>query len=112
MSEQIKDGTGIVVGDSALMRVENNRAWVNNVDISGNSIGDPLSRFKSSDRDQSSPNIRYFGLNDTVGSWYILRSSGISPILEEDRYVSGSTDYLTNWSNRASLTYDYFYNVF
>jgi len=51
----------------------------------------------------------YGGYVDKDGNWFISReelSSG------SYRYVRGSSNFSTNWTNRASLTYDYFNNVF
>lgn len=50
----------------------------------------------------------YFGYMNKDGAWYISRedSSG------NYRYTKGASDFSTNWTNRASLTYDYFDNIF
>jgi len=49
----------------------------------------------------------YFSFLNVKGNWYImyLTSSGA-------RYCSGSSNYSSNWANRASLNYDYPYNIF
>lgn len=65
--------------------------------------GDPLSKYKVSD----DLNDNYIGFVATDGSWYILwNNSG------QFRYARGSSNYPVNFSNRANLVYDYFYNVF
>lgn len=40
--------------------------------------------------------------HETDGSWYIYRRTRDTNLRE---YASGSSDYLTNWTNRASLVY-------
>jgi hypothetical protein len=47
----------------------------------------------------------YAGSVARDGRWRILRLVNDSEI----RYATGTTDYLTNWTNRASLTYGYLY---
>ncbi|HHD92284.1 MAG TPA: hypothetical protein ENL06_01500 [Candidatus Portnoybacteria bacterium] len=58
-----------------------------------------------SDIDDSSP--AYYGFVDKDGNWYIMKED-----TGTYRYCKGTTDYSTNWSNRASLTYDYYDNIF
>jgi hypothetical protein len=48
---------------------------------------------------------KYYGFLDASGNWYILQLTTTAA-----RYIKGATDYATNWTNRAGLTYDY-YNV-
>jgi hypothetical protein len=43
---------------------------------------------------------KYYGFTGLGGAWYIMRKNG-----EEYRYTRGSTDYATNWTDRASLLY-------
>lgn len=61
-----------------------------------------------SDTDDST-NPKYYGFLAKDGQWYILRENTTS---KQYRYVKGTTDYPTNWTNRASLTYDYVDAVF
>lgn len=49
----------------------------------------------------------YAGYLNKTGGWFILRDDGASY-----RYAKGSSGFTTNWTNRASLTYDYYDNVF
>lgn len=112
MTEHIADATGQSTPENGTMRVDNNAAWVNFVNSNGTSVHDPLARFKSSDRDQSSPGLRYFGFLDITGSWYIMRSSGANNLILEDRYVAGSSAFTTNWANRSGLTYGLFNDIF
>jgi hypothetical protein len=44
----------------------------------------------------------YVGYEHTDGRWYIYRRTRANNV---KLYASGSTDYATNWSDRASLTY-------
>lgn len=49
----------------------------------------------------------YAGYLYKTGAWFILRDDETSY-----RYAKGSSNFTTNWTNRASLTYDYYDNVF
>ena len=69
------------------------------------SEGDKLHNYKLSDVEEGAT-YTYLGYLAKDGSWYIVR-------IENDktfRYVKGSSGY--DWSDRASLTYDTFDNVF
>lgn len=59
--------------------------------------------------DDASPN--YYGFLDKNGNWYIIKET-VSAGADTYRYAKGSTNYTTNWTNRASLSYDYFNTVF
>lgn len=48
----------------------------------------------------------YTGYVNSAGNWYIKKDSTAA-----QRYVSGTTGYPTNWTNRASLTYVYYYQL-
>jgi hypothetical protein len=76
------------------------------------SIADTLDQYKVSDMDDAS-NPRYYGFVDKDGKWYILKEDTSA---KSYRYTRGSGDYETAttgaWATRASLTYDYFHNVF
>lgn len=48
---------------------------------------------------ESSGDPSYFGFVDTEGNWYIQKiTSGAST------YIRGTSNFATNWTNRASLT--------
>lgn len=64
---------------------------------------DPLSSYKITDIDDAG----YYGYLKADGAWYIM-----SGIAGEYRYIKGDSDYATNWTNRASLTYGYFNDIF
>lgn len=70
---------------------------------------DPLAKYKIADTDDdASPN--YFGFTDIDGNWYILKET-VSAGANTYRYAAGTSSYATNWTNRASLSYDYLFNV-
>ena len=77
----------------------------------GGSVGitpyDPLIKYQISDQDNTG-NPSYFGFASPTGSWYIMKQDTAANTY---RYASGSTGYATNWTNRASLTYDYIFNI-
>lgn len=50
----------------------------------------------------------YYGFINKDGNWYIQKETPSGAY----RYVKGNSDFATNWTNKASLTYDYFNNVF
>ena len=59
-----------------------------------------------SDTDDSGTTA-YYGYLSSTGAWYIKSYDG-----SEMRYVSGTTDYTTNWGIRVSLQYQYYNAVF
>ncbi len=56
--------------------------------------------------DASSPS--YYGFLKKNGNWYIMKEDSTGAY----RYSKGTTAFTTNWTNRASLTYDYFNSIF
>jgi hypothetical protein len=52
--------------------------------------------------------IAFFGFVNPAGQWFIMRQDADNAY----RYTRGDRDFSANWTNRASLTYDYFDNVF
>jgi len=75
-----------------------------------NFIVDPTIKYRPADLDNTDV-VRYFGFTDVSGQWYIMQEdTTLNPTTV--RYIRGTTDYVTNWTNRASLSYDYFHNVF
>ncbi|MBI5044621.1 MAG: hypothetical protein HZC02_01735 [Candidatus Levybacteria bacterium] len=70
-------------------------------------IKQPTDGYTLAQLDDSS-STAYYGYLNKDSAWYILKedSSG------NYRYVKGSSSFSTNWTNRASLTYDYFDAVF
>ena len=67
---------------------------------------DGLSEYKISDIDESG-DPAYYGFLDTDGSWYIMEVTATTV-----RYFAGASDYVTNWTGRGDLEYDYFDAVF
>lgn len=65
-------------------------------------------KYQAADKDESSPSS-YYGFTSYTGSWYILKEDSAAGSY---RYVKGGSDYSTNWTNRVSLTYDYYHNTF
>ena len=71
-------------------------------------ITSSLSKYHITDQDTSGT-TQYFGFTDKDGAWYIM---AIDTSTNSYRYSKGDSDYTTAWSNRASETYDYYYNIF
>ena len=66
----------------------------------------PTDGYKINQLDDSSP--AYYGFTEKGGAWFIMKedSSG------NYRYTKGTSAFSTNWTNRASLTYDYYDVIF
>ena len=70
----------------------------------------PLPEYVLSDKDDDgTPN--YYGYVNKDGGWYIMKET-ISAGNDQYRFIKGTTAYTTNWTGRAGLSYDYFYNIF
>lgn len=69
--------------------------------------GDPLGEYKPHGLDQAAA-TQYFGFADIHGRWYIQKLDTATGLIT---YTFGTTDYPTNWTGRAALTYDYLYNL-
>lgn len=67
-----------------------------------------LQQYKLSDYDVTS-NPLYVGYVDSRGRWYIKE---INTTNETARYANGTSNYSTNWTARASLTYARFEEIF
>lgn len=71
---------------------------------------DILNSYRVCDKDNdASPN--YYGFTNKDGEWYILKET-VSPGADTYRYVRGNSAYTTAWTNRATLTYGYFHDIF
>lgn len=74
---------------------------------------DPLVGYQPSDVDDDT-STKYFGFVKKDGRWYIMRQSSTDTF----RYAKGAPLkeggglYIDAWTNRANLTYSYFYEVF
>lgn len=51
----------------------------------------------------------YFGYLNTSGKWIIQQRTASAG---QYRYIQGSSDYSTNWGNRASLSYGLYNTLF
>jgi len=69
-----------------------------------------LSGYSISDKDDDASPC-YYGFLERGGSWYILKET-INPGNDQYRYATGSSNYATNWTNRASLSYGLFSDIF
>ena len=69
---------------------------------------DTLDNYKASDEDNTT-DYDYYSYLDKDGNWIIEQ---INNSTMAHRYIKGTSDYTTNWTNRASLTYNYFNEVF
>lgn len=65
----------------------------------------PTDGYKITQVDDSAP--AYYGYLDKGGSWFIMQENSGAY-----RYTKGTSAFSTNWTNRASLSYDYFDAVF
>ena len=50
----------------------------------------------------------YYGYINSSGAWYIMSED----VNSNYRYTKGGSSFATNWTSRASLTYDYFDSIF
>ena len=76
------------------------------IDSLGNTAGaDILAGYQVANKDEGATS--YYGYVDTDGNWYIQRVTG-----SDVDFARGLTNYPTNWTNRAALSYDKFNIVF
>lgn len=65
-----------------------------------------LEGYECTDIDDSS-DPKYYGFTRPDASWVIMKITlGVTV-----RYARGSTGYTTNWTDRATITYYYWYEV-
>lgn len=69
-------------------------------------VKQPTDGYKISEIDDSNPT--YFGFVDKTSKWFIMQETDTGAF----RYVKGDINFATNWTNRASLTYDYYDAIF
>ncbi len=69
---------------------------------------DALDNYQPSD-ETNTGGVDYYGFLDRNGNWYIQQYDYNNGTI---RYIRGSSDYTTNWTNRESLTYRYYNQVF
>lgn len=53
--------------------------------------------------------ITYYGFTNVDGGWLVMKEDTST---NSFRYAKGATNFPSNWSNRANLKYDYYYNLF
>lgn len=70
-------------------------------------IKQPTDGYKLAQLDDAT-STAYYGYLNKDSAWYILKEDSTGAY----RYVKGTSSFSTNWTNRASLTYDYFDSVF
>jgi hypothetical protein len=51
----------------------------------------------------------YYGFVDKDGRWYIMKRDVANG---QFRFCNGDDGYILAWTNRATQTYDYYYNTF
>ncbi len=66
----------------------------------------PTDGYQITEIDDSTPT--YYGYVNKEGAWFIRKEDMDGSF----RYTKGPSDFITNWTNRASLRYDYFNTVF
>lgn len=66
---------------------------------------DPFSKYKCSDIAEAATS--YYGFIDADENWFIIQVTSTTI-----RFCKGVTDYTTNWTGRAGLTYGYYNVVF
>ena len=69
---------------------------------------DTLAHYKINDIDDVGVPA-YYGFTDKDENWYILEENSTNNTY---RYARGTGNYTNNWTGRAGLSYDYFYNTF
>lgn len=68
---------------------------------------DILAGYQPGNKDENTGGTSYYGFIDTDGNWYIQRIT-----TTDVDFVRGSSDFSTNWTNRAVLVYAKFDQVF
>lgn len=70
-------------------------------------VKQPTDGYKISEIDDvSSPS--YYGFVEKTGAWFIMKEDSSGAY----RYTKGDNGFSTNWTNRTSLTYGYFDEIF
>ncbi len=71
-------------------------------------FGDHDTVYAISDQDVTS-DPQYYGYVSSGGAWYIEQVNNANGTF---RYAIGTTDYTTNWTNHAALTYKRYDQLF
>ena len=83
-----------------------------NVDGLGNVAGaDILVGYQAADLDDNTGGTSYYGFVDTAGNWYIQKKVDTG-VISAITFARGTSDYATNWTGRAGLSYDVFSATF
>ena len=80
------------------------------IDVSGSlhPMGGHTPEYLTHEMDEAN-DTKYYGYISYAGAWIIQR---IVTSTGEVRYCKGKDGFSTNWTNRASLTYNYFNLLF
>jgi hypothetical protein len=77
------------------------------IQVRDTSKGQNLLNNKYAASDMENGITSYYGFLSIDGSWYIMKKT-----VNSIRYFKGDSDYLTNWNNRTTLSYDYYDVIF
>jgi hypothetical protein len=77
---------------------------------------DALNHYGTNDVDKASATVVYEGLEDSEGSWQVVKIETVGNITS-NRFATlknntGVSSYSSAWSNRATLTYGYYSEAF
>lgn len=75
------------------------------------SKGTVLAPYSINDVDKPGTDINYYGFEDEIGRWYILKEDKTSNP-NSYRYAAGASDYATAWTGRAGQSYNTFNATF
>jgi len=71
----------------------------------------PTDGYNITELDDSTPS--YYGFMNKEGAWFIMKEDPAHPVdVPYYSYVKGDSSFSTNWTSRATLSYDYFNNTF
>jgi hypothetical protein len=78
----------------------------NNVD-DNEALVDPLATYKITDTETGATN-NYYGFVTLTGAWILMQENTLNGTY---RYINGASGYVTAWTNRATQSYDYLFNL-
>lgn len=79
--------------------------------VVSNEGGNPLEGYKPARSQDTGAFPHFFGMVTDDEDWVIIRESR-SGNVGTFEYFAGSLNFDTNWTNRATLAYDEFFNIF
>ena len=102
------DDTNPILASVVTTTSDPTKNWLVVVGASGGAIVPSVDTnwYAISDLDESGT-TKYYWFIDWAGAWYILQITSTTA-----RYIKGAATYTTNRTNRAGLSYDYYYNIF